>query len=303
MKHFMKYGIDPSFQNYTGYLAAFLKANIRTTFTYPKTVWYSLRYNAGEKFILHSNILYPYKYDLENTHSQNKEPVRLSTSLITNIFEHQIQQFKNYNLNIEKNSKKLNSNFDQDFEELYKIFKYNIENEKFDVPVAVPARVLYAIANYDKITKNSKIEFEKETLEFIVKQFLKKVEYADSDSISQILFAMYKLNMTENADSWNKILEVLNEKNFDVEFTHVSPSFPHLFRYNELEEGKRKNSSVNDLGNKLFLLGYKSVFEAYYAIKNASQNNEEIKANVIINNFKEKFSELKKEYYEYVKYL
>ena len=303
MKHAMKYGMDSGLRNLRGYISAFLKANIRTTFTYPKTIWYSLRYNAGEKFILHSNILYPFKYDIDNSKSQDKEPVRLSTSLLTNLLEFQIQAYKENNYTNEKSVKILSTNFQNNLQELYKLFQYNRENEKFDVPVAVPARVLYSIANLNKIDTGIIIneKFDKEVLQFMVNCFIKKIEFADSDSISQTLYAMNKLNLYENEESWMRIIQALEGKNFEVEFTHVSPYFPLLFRYKEVEEFSRKNLFVNEIGNKLFIFGYKTLFEAYYAIKSATEKNEKIHAEELLKNLKQKFGNLEQEYFEYVK--
>jgi hypothetical protein len=307
MKHFLKYGTDSNFKNFTGYLAAFLKANIRTTFTYPKTIWYSLRYNAGEKFILHSNILYPFKYDMELTNSQEKEPVRLSTSLLTNVVEFQIQPFKKNNFNKQKSLDSLAEKFQATLDELYKLFHYNRDSENFDVPAAVSARVLYAIANINIINqelgKNQLLEFSKETLEFILYCFLKKLEFADSESISQVLYAMSKLNLYENTENWNNIIQTLVGKSFDVEFTRITPYFPHLFRYHEVDDFTTINMFINELGNKLFISGYKSVFEAYYAISNATQKNNKIHASDVLKSFEERFGGLKNEYSEYVKQL
>jgi len=303
MKHAMKYGMDSGLRNVRGYIAAFLKANIRTTFTYPKTIWYSLRYNAGEKFILHSNILYPFKYDIDNSKFQDKEPVRLSTSLITNLLEIQIQQYKQNISPNQKSVKILTTNFQNNLQELFKLFQYNRENENFDVPVAVPARVLYSLANLNKIQTGINIneKFDKEVLEFMVNCFIKKIEYADADSISQTLFAMNKLNLYENEESWMIIIQALQGKNFEVEFTHVTPYYPLLFRYKEVEDFSRKDMFLSELGNKLFILGYKSLFEAFYAIKKATEKNDKINADEVLKNLKQKFVPLEHEYFEYEK--
>ena len=61
------------------YISKFLNTNIKTLFTFPKTIWYSLRFNSGEKFILTNTELYPYKYDVILTEEQKNEPIRLST--------------------------------------------------------------------------------------------------------------------------------------------------------------------------------------------------------------------------------
>jgi len=307
MKHFMKYGTEPSFKNFGGFLSAFLKANIRTTFTYPKTIWYSLRYNAGEKFILHSNILYPFKYDTYVTKSQERDSVRLSTSLLTNVVEFQIQPHKTNIYNREKILESLSKDFNSSFDELYKLFHYNRENNNLDVPAAVSARLLYAIANLDKINKelgqNNNQEFPKETLEFIVKCFLIKLEFADSESISQVLFSLSKLNLYENTENWNTIIKELSGKSFDVEHTKVTPTLPHLFRYQEVEDFSTKHRLFNELGNKLFISGYKSVFEAYYAIINATHKNSNIQASDALKSFEERFGGMKNEYNEHIKYL
>ena len=101
----------------TSYLGKLLFTNIKTLYTYPKTVFYSARYNAGERFILDNTELYPHKYDMVLTPEQENEPLRLSTKLFASTREYQVLSVRNVK-DYFNNQKRLNENFTTSFKEL-----------------------------------------------------------------------------------------------------------------------------------------------------------------------------------------
>jgi hypothetical protein len=293
MKHFLKYGIDKGYTK-IGSFAAFMRANLRTTFTYPKTIWYSLRYNAGEKFLLNEYSLYPFNYDLTSEISKDKEPVRLSTNLLTNITEIQALDYR-VMPTLEKSNTALVKAFEENLKELYKGFQYNRDNKEYDCPVAVPARVLYGMVNLDHVAyrKGSRADsyYDLETMRFILRCFFRKIEYADTESVTQVMFAMAKLELFAE-EFWNELIAVLSTKSFEPEFTKVTPYIPHLFRFKELKDQQNDATySVifNETGVNLFVKGYKPVVEAYHAISKASNNNDKINAKEILADLEARF--------------
>lgn len=243
----------------TNYLAQFVRTNIKTLFTYPKTIWYSLRYNAGEKFILTNLDLYPYKYDAGLTEEQMNEPVRQSTTLLVATRELQLIEYLDEKITKAKREEIVDY-FLSSFNELYYI---NSLNKEVDLPVVVFARILYAYVlikehNYD-------VTADINTLNIIADKFIKKVEFADAESISQVLHYLAYVKNTK-AD-WGALLDALKKKHFLPEFTKVKNSDPHVFRYIEVEKDSLKKTNFGEIGNDLYIFGLKPVFDAYHACK------------------------------------
>ena len=280
MKH-INYGLAKFSPNpLVHYFKDLFRGLMRSTGNYPKSVWYSLRYNAGEKFILFNPYLYPYQYDLANEAFQSKEPVRLSSQLISSIKILQLIQHEhsaNY-LSDKKTHQELIKKFNESFYELFKTFEYNNDNNNFDVPVVVAARTLYASTLYDSLngpqnsaTRIDNFEIKKDTLFVLLEKFLEKVEFADADSISQVLhsLAFYQYYKPE---IWNKIIAQLYNKHFEPEFTAVKPLFPKFFSYREVSDFERSLNHIDPKVNDLLVKNFAAVYEAYNAINKAARN-------------------------------
>ena len=69
------------------YIKQFLFSNIKTLYTYPKSIWYSLRLNSGEKFMLHNPNIYPYTYNGRYSNEIDNEPVNQANKLNANLGE------------------------------------------------------------------------------------------------------------------------------------------------------------------------------------------------------------------------
>jgi hypothetical protein len=284
-------------------LTDLFKGLLRTTWQFPKTIWYSQRYNAGEKFLLHVPYLYPYKYQVIDK-VKSKESVHLANNLNSSIENLQAIYYEKNVLKVADagqlgNEKEFLLDFNKTFYELYKSFEYNIENPKFDIPIAVCARTLYGAAYFEGINNfegNSykemqASEIKPEVLEFILKKFLQKIQYADAESISQVLFCLDKFNHY-SVDIWNGLIKEISERNFEPEFTKVRPHFPIFYRYHEVSNAQISSSYLDKFGNELFLHGGKSVFETYNSVSRAVYKNSAIQGSDYIKHLEEKFSSL-----------
>ena len=244
---------------FLSYISQFLKTNVKTVFTYPKTIWYSLRYNSGEKFILTNQELYPYKYDLKLNEEQKADPVRLSTTLFVATRELQLVEYLDQKVNKSLKTE-IEDSLLETFNELYYI---NHLNKDLDLPAAVFARILYAYVLIKE--HNYKVNVELDTLNNISDKFAKKAEFADAESISQVLhYLAYVQNI--KAD-WGTLLSELKNKHFLPEFTKVTNSEPHVFRYVEVDHHDMKKTNFGEIGNDLYIMGLKPVFDAYKACK------------------------------------
>jgi hypothetical protein len=285
------------------YLSDLFKGLLRTTWQFPKTIWYSQRYNAGEKFLLHVPYLYPYKYQVMDQ-IKSKEPVHMANNLNASIENLQAIYYERNVLNNPNagqlaNEKEFLLTFNQAFFELYKSFEYNIENPKFDMPVAVSARTLYAAAYFERINNfegNSYKEMEasqikSEVLEFILNKFLQKIQYADAESISQVLFCLDKFNHYP-VDIWNRLIQEISNRNFEPEFTKVRPHFPIFYRYHEVSDAQNCSIHLDKVGNEIFFQGAKPIYETYNAVSRAVYKNNAIQASDYLRHLEEKFASL-----------
>ena len=273
-----------------------LTTNLKTTFTYPKTIWYSERYNSGENFLLYNPDFYPYRYDLQVSEEKLNEPLRLSNRLISNISEFKVENYRekiNRSIWQVQIKDKVEYSFNSVLEQLYKTYDFN-KNKKLDLPVVVSARTLYAAA-YS--TKRNKKEYDNNVLKLILETFIEKIEYADADSISQVLFSLSSYGYYK-PDIWNRLALVLEKKKFYPEFTTVSLAYPHLYRYKETKEREFRNSTLDEFGITLFNKGYLTVFEAYYSLLEANKNNINTKSSLL--NLEERFPILKTHFDEYL---
>jgi hypothetical protein len=297
MKHNI-YGISylRPFSSFS-YLKDLFRGLFRTSLSNPKTIWYSLRYNAGEKFILKSKHLYPYKYQFETLES---DPVLLSNGLMNSIENLQVFNFQNkYMINKTEFSHEATFKiFNNNFYELYKSYEYNIENKKFDIPVAVSARTLYAISFFNTINfkKNAFIkinesELKDNTIDFILDCFFKKLTWADSENISQVI---YFLAQTKRYDEkmWNSLIEALIKNEFEAEYTSVRTAFPLFFAYEENSKKDFESFITNEEGNEIFVRGMKTICEVYNSLLKV-ENIKGINSQEMIKTLERKFPNLK----------
>lgn len=336
------------------YLKLFFGTHIKTTYGNPKTIWYSLRYNAGEKFILRNYLMYPYTYMPGDIAEETTDPVNLSTKLLcsinekdaisyfnktnkvndytpvknnneeglansknkrklksiilkfanrfSNTFDYLIYNYRNYNKSSFKNSKKLNlldANFESSFQNLHDIVRLN---ENANLPAAVYARIIYASAKLNESGYNHlKLQkIDNETLKNVLQKFIKKIEYADNESIAQVIYSMNSHKYYNNS-LWNELLNNLKVDEFSSNYTSVVNKSPFIFRYTETKENKLRN--FDKLGNLLFGQNQKTLFETFNAILNAN-SNKVLNASAIKDKLASEYeSVLKDNYHSYVKSL
>ncbi len=266
------------------FIKRLLNSNIKTTWTNTKSIWYSMRFNAGENFIMNEKLLYPYTYDHQISESQKSEPVRLSTKLLTACTDKHYMSYVNSKTPgqipqklVDENN--IQKNFNEAFNELYKMYQY-AEDNKCDCPAVVSARLIYACA-IRKIEDHS-------ILTNVLAQFISKVEFADAESIGQVMLAMSKYGYYKPT-IWEPLIAELQKKSFLPEFTSLSFAGAHVNRFREVSHHKLMD--IDEFGNQLFSEGYLHAFEAYVALKAASENG--IKAGQLIGELEMKMPMLK----------
>ncbi len=280
------------------YIKQFVRANIKLLFTYPKSVWYSQRYNSGEKFILMDTNNYPYYYNFVQSQKELADPLNISLYLLTATNESYILGYPNLKPNTfsQKTMDKVSQKFLENFQSLNNLINIRLEDqEKFDLPVAVFARILYAsnIANGNSEAKQSgKNMINEEAYRLCLGKFLEKIEFADAEAISMVMFSLSNFGVFEET-VWKTLIDAMNNKNFVPEFTIVTNKTPHVFRYEEIDAKSIKSQYLDDFGNKLFLNGYLAVFQAYSSIIKAHEKG--VNCGDIITNLQNKFPELKDE--------
>jgi len=263
MQHY-KYSVFKRFYGSPeiGFLKTFFSANIKTLYTYPKSIWYSLRYNSGEKFLLNNVNLYPYKYnDVYRVQELDLEPVGLSNRTHSNISEldtFRYIQSSGY-INSTMSIREMNSNVETLKEsvntaltELVNIIRFGGEN--INLPAAVSARILYALAKDSQLgfrSPNSH-KLEEDDVRNLLSCFTKKIEYADGESLQNVIYALEKSN-NYNKELWTTLLNEIKNRQFQCEFTLVSNKAPFLFRYQK--NNAFQTDLVDDFGNHLFFRG------------------------------------------------
>jgi hypothetical protein len=281
------------------YLSDLFNGLFKTGWSVPKSVWYSLRYNSGEKFLQNTPYMYPYRYPLDI--NKSKEPVVLSNQLANSIDNFQAETYEKLNLEnpeLVKVQEEFVKIFNTSFYELYKSFEYNTDNKNFDVPVVVSAKTLYGAANFKIVNSTSnpfkKMEFSDikiQTLSFILDNFMKKLQYSDSESICQVLYTLDQFSYYHE-QTWNKLINELKSRSFEPEFTKVKSIFPLYFRYKNVNPESLNSVFLDKNGNDLFIHGFKPLLEAKKALQKANTANNKIDSHDILKSFNEKFPQL-----------
>jgi len=257
MQHY-KYSVYKRFYTIPeiSYIKAFFSANIKTLYTYPRSIWYSLRYNAGENFMLNNTSLYPYKYNDTEIEIKTEDPVELSNRLNSNINELSLFRYISNcatsvsEKEIKSSETKLHESANKAMSELLNTIKYG--EEKVNFPAAVTARLLYSVAKNSELNIINNLKCDDNELNIMINLFIKKLEFADGDSISQVLFALASLQ-NFNKDTWSTLISEVKTKKFRPEFTLVSNKAPFVFRY--YENDSFHTGIVDTFGNHLFFKG------------------------------------------------
>lgn len=250
------------------YIKLFLTSNIKTIFTSPKTIFYSMRYNNGENFMMHNKTLYPYQYKVDSIES-SKSSINLAYKLDACIQELTLKKLENENSNItklytSKTIETLNNSIDENLIELLKNLRY-ITSAELDLPAGVLARLLYGGLKAENYLRKTYFKSDEET-KLIIELFMKKIRFADSESLALFMSSIADLKVNDSS-IWNQCLEKITELSFEPEFTKVTNSSPHLFRYVEVSTNSCK--SVSRLSSNVFYEGWRGVFLAYNSIEKA----------------------------------
>lgn len=298
MQHF-KYSTLKKLHFYPeiSYIKSFLRSNIKQLFTYPKSIYYSQRYNSGEKFLLRDTNIFPYFYNIHTNQQEESDPLIHSISLLTSTNESFILRYPNLKPNAFNNSdaNKVNEVFQQNFRQLNNLITTRSDDkEKLDLPVVVFSRILYAatIANSTSSLTRKNLTLDQEGFELCVEKFLEKLEFADSESIANVMFSLSHFRNFES-QIWELLCKALNEKLFVPEFTQVSPKEPHVFRYEDIDTKSAESDLLDAFGNKIFINGYLPVYLAYSSLKKASENG--VNCEESLSNLSRRFSGIEKE--------
>lgn len=258
--------------NYTfHYLKLLASTHIKTCFTLPKNaIMYSARQRAGENFLLDNKILYPFKYDIANSEDAST-PINLAIRLENsfkelNIFKNEKDQnvSKLYKANF---SAKIQESIDNDLKELIKYVKYIKSDEaKASLPAAVLAKLLYSIAQAERLYENEVVEDD--LFNHIVSLFLGKLKYADAESLGNALLSL-AIKQKFSSGIWTPLIAHIDKIKFEPEFTKVTNTSPHLFMYKETTTEAFKG--LSPFGSKCYLEGYRSVFLTYSALRIAEK--------------------------------
>lgn len=240
------------------YIKQFFSANIKTLYTYPKSIWYSLRLNYGEKFMLHNPNIYPYTYNGKNDNEIDNHPVNRASKLNANLGELEVITYllrtRNESYLKTKLPRYLNESrteADSTYTELVRMINL-INSSDLDLPVYVYSQVMYGY------NLNSKYKFNTSTditdKNDVVTKFMSKVEYASAEAATNAMAFLVNTNNFDN-NVWNKLLQSFASKEFVPEFTQVSNKTPFLFRYKEVDNKELKNFLLDEVSNNMFLLG------------------------------------------------
>ena len=260
MKHF-KYSIFRAIYSNPdiSYLKQFFSANIKTLYTYPKSIWYSLRLNHGEKFMLHNTNIYPYNYNFLQDNNVDTDPINRANKLNANLTEFEIlnylisnkvndQYFTNRMPAILSNVK---LETESTYAELIRIVNL-VEGKDLNLPVYIYSQIMYGFNVNFKHKFNEKLDVTDKNK--LIEKFIEKIEYASAEGVVNAMG--YLVNTKNyNAEIWNKLVESLENKEFSPEFTKVCNKTPFLFRYQEVEDKSIKQAFLDDFSNEMFLLG------------------------------------------------
>ena len=293
------------------FLKTLLSTHIKTSYTNPRnTIFYSARYNSGERFLLNNKSLYPFDVKVYNE-DHASHPNNLAYKLDNNIRELELKNIElsiyNNKLFSEKELSTIEHSFSKVLTDLYKSYKY-VEKDKLELSAFVLSRIIYSISNYNKLLSNSRNretnQFTKEDFEFLVEYFIdSKLKYADAESFALVLSAV----AGEKGNKYQKLYKRLSEVKFESEFTKVNNISPHLFKYSENTSYLDKFTSLfkdvkipyvscntSKFSKEVLLNSDRALYLTYNALINASKNNS--LADEALTEFNDRFSDNKYSY-------
>lgn len=254
------------------YLKIALQTHLKTCYTVPKSaIYYSARYNAGEDFLLNNKTLYPFRVD-NNSSSKDVSGLHLAYKVDNSLSELNIYKLEEGNSKVQSlfsgdKLRSINDQLSESLADLYKIYKY-VEPSKREFSAFIIARILYALSQNNSAVSRS--NFDEESYIDLLKSFIEKAKFADSDSLALVLSSLSTKGVFSN-EYWTPLLNRLNEVKFEPEFTKVTNTSPHLFYYKESSSEFSKETS--DFTNKVFFDGYRSILLVYKSLTLASKNN------------------------------
>lgn len=274
MKHSRYAVVKQLYKNsYLQYFKLLASTNIKTTLTFPRSaIWYSLRMNAGENFILDNKNLYPFNYKLHYRGIQEADnsPLNLSTKLVSSINELRFKQYTREDTRIQKlftqnRVNTLKDNLINSFNAIAKDIEFNNE-EDIDYPLVVYASLLYALGVRNNLNSffSGGIKLSDDAVEKLIDLISKKIDYADSESLSQIMLGLVKTSHFD-IGIWSKLLDRLSNVTFEAEHTAVTNKSPFLFRYVDSKDFLSRYLYGDDICD-MFFRNQLSVFDAAYAL-------------------------------------
>lgn len=305
MKHSRYSVVKQLYKNsYLQYFKLLASTNIKTTVTFPRSaIWYSMRMNAGENFILDNKNLYPFNYRLHPRGVEQAEnsPLNLSTRLITSINELRFRQYTHENSRVQRlfTSKRVNNLRDNLIESFTTIAK-DIEfknDEELDYPIVVFASVLYAVGvskTLENLLPVEKVSLTDDVIIKITDKISEKIEYADSESLSHIMLGLVKTNHLD-IGIWSKVLDRLSNVHFESEHTAVTNKTPFLYRYVNSKDIVSRYLYGDDTCD-MFFSNRLSVYDAFYSLGLAHKGGIGCEGN--LNSLNERFNFLNSEQYE-----
>jgi hypothetical protein len=241
----MKYNgygnIAKTYSNFwLNYIKTLFLTNIRLAYWTPKkAILHSVRMQTGEKFLLTNKLLYPYELSPASYEEANKT-LNLSISLENSLVE--ADYFINYtSIDRIRFHNKLTEEIFANIKEKTNLLSKTIlveEEKDLDLPVAVYARLIFS----QSIQKIGNLDYEvsEEVYEKSLRLFLKKLKFADSNSLSMVVFSLAHKKY-KDSKTWELLFKKLENTFFESEFTKVNNYSPHLFKYRELDLLKKKD--------------------------------------------------------------
>lgn len=242
------------------YIKQFFKANIRTLYFFPKSIWYSLRLNQGEKFMLYNLNNYPYSYNNDSyNHKRQPEPVNVAQNLINNINEYEVLNVlvndpkgnKWFRMGMPENKAKCLESANNSYTELVTILNQTVQKST-DFPVFVYSSIMQGHAFNQKVKFSPDVKVDNP--DALIGGFVNKIQYASAEGVvSALEFLVSNNNYDQGV--WDVIAGSLKNKEFQPEFTHVTNKTPFLFRYVEVSDKERGSSTLTEELNFFYNLG------------------------------------------------
>lgn len=240
------------------YIKQFLFSNIKTLYTYPKSIWYSLRLNSGEKFMLHNPNIYPYTYNGRYSNEIDNEPVNQANKLNANLGELEVISYlmksRKESYLLSKLPRYLNESRTEastTYSELLRIINLS-HGKETDLPVHIYSQIMYGFNVNFKFKFNNDVDIHHK--ENVISKFLSKIDYASAEAVTNAMGFLVNTKTFDN-EIWSRLLTNFSCKEFVPEFTQVCNKTPFLFRYTEVDKKDLKNFMLDEISNQMYFLG------------------------------------------------